>query len=101
MFNKFVDSDNCAFIHCKAGKGRTGLIISAYLVHCGFFKPTSEGATKSSEKALALFAAKRTMDNKGVTIPSQMRYVRYYEKCRSIVSPVPMQCSVPCYPLDR
>jgi len=66
------DPANVVAIHCKAGKGRTGLVIATYLVHCGL--------APSAEAALALFAEKRTYNGKGVTIPSQMRFVHYYEQ---------------------
>ncbi|CAA0828387.1 Calcium/lipid-binding (CaLB) phosphatase [Striga hermonthica] len=42
--------------HYKAGKGRTGLMVSCYLVYTGM----------SSERALHLFAERRTTNNKGV-----------------------------------
>lgn len=72
--------DNVAAIHCKAGKGRTGLVISTYLMHCGF--------KASSEQALKFFGMQRTANAKGVTIPSQMRYVHYYEQILRLGFPV-------------
>jgi phosphatidylinositol-3,4,5-trisphosphate 3-phosphatase and dual-specificity protein phosphatase PTEN len=63
--------DNVVAVHCKAGKGRTGLMIAAYLVHCGF--------KAAAEQALKWFGVQRTSNAKGVTIPSQMRFVHYYE----------------------
>ncbi|GAB4827339.1 Phosphatidylinositol 3,4,5-trisphosphate 3-phosphatase and protein-tyrosine-phosphatase pten1 [Ancistrocladus abbreviatus] len=63
------DPNNVAVVHCMAGKGRTGLLVCCYLVYCGM----------SAEEALQLYAHKRTTNNQGVSIPSQRRYVGYWE----------------------
>ncbi|KAJ8775260.1 hypothetical protein K2173_020264 [Erythroxylum novogranatense] len=62
------DPKNIAVIHCMAGKGRTGLMVCAYLVYTGM----------KAEEALQLYANKRTTNNQGVSIPSQRRYVEYW-----------------------
>jgi protein-tyrosine phosphatase len=65
---------NVVSVHCKAGKGRTGTCIASYFVYSGM---------GSAQQALELFGRKRTSNSKGVTIPSQIRYVHYFDKyCR-------------------
>ena len=72
--NEFLqeDEENVVAIHCKAGKGRTGVMVSCLLmlVDPGLRSPTD---------ALAFFGDVRTADGKGVTIPSQKRYVAYWD----------------------
>ncbi len=60
---------NVAVIHCKAGKGRTGTITSAYLMYCGLFG--------SATVALNYFAHRRSNNMFGVSSPAQRRYVQY------------------------
>ncbi|PSS35119.1 Phosphatidylinositol 3,4,5-trisphosphate 3-phosphatase and protein-tyrosine-phosphatase [Actinidia chinensis var. chinensis] len=69
-----TDPKNIAVVHCMAGKGRTGLMVCAYLVYSGL----------SAEEALQVYAHKRTTNNEGVSIPSQRRYVGYWENVLSV-----------------
>ncbi|CAD8077045.1 unnamed protein product [Paramecium sonneborni] len=62
--------DRVIAVHCKAGKGRTGTMISCYLL---FSKQYD-----SSKDALKYYAMIRTQNQEGVTIPSQARYVEYF-----------------------
>jgi len=64
--------ENVACIHCKAGKGRTGLMICCWLLFCRDWD--------TADNAMKFYALARTLNQKGVTIPSQVRYIRYFEE---------------------
>lgn len=66
------DEEHVAVIHCLAGRGRTGTIIAAYFLYSGLFN--------DAESALFAFAARRSLKDKGVAVPSQRRYVAYYQR---------------------
>ncbi|XP_057449559.1 phosphatidylinositol 3,4,5-trisphosphate 3-phosphatase and protein-tyrosine-phosphatase PTEN2A-like [Lotus japonicus] len=66
------DIQNVVVVHCKAGMGRTGLMICSLLMFLKFF-PTAE-------EAIDYFNQKRCIDGKALVIPSQIRYVKYFER---------------------
>ena len=62
---------NVVVIHCKAGKGRTGVMISSLLLYNKTFQ--------FAKDSLLYYGLIRTENGKGVTIPSQKRSVYNYE----------------------
>jgi protein tyrosine phosphatase len=48
--------DNVIAVHCKAGKGRTGMMICCWLIH--------SQACSTSREAIELFGKERTKDRK-------------------------------------
>ena len=52
-------------VHCKAGKGRTGLVIVCFMLYIELFETV--------EEAIDHYDRLRTPGAKGLSIPSQMR----------------------------
>lgn len=71
---KWLDQDpkNVVAIHCKAGKGRTGLMVCCYLLYSHVFYRAYD--------AFRYYGMARTKNKKGITIPSQIRYTYYFEE---------------------
>ena len=71
---KFLDEDekNVIAVHCKAGKGRTGTLICCLLMYMDIFQ--------TSDECLQYYGMMRVENRKGVTIPSQIRYIQYFEQ---------------------
>ncbi|KAL7722953.1 phosphatase [Entamoeba marina] len=60
------DNKHVSVVHCKAGRGRTGLICSCVLL--------AMGLCSDAKEALEFFAARRSKIMKGATSPPQIRY---------------------------
>ncbi|KAH7575297.1 hypothetical protein JRO89_XS02G0078300 [Xanthoceras sorbifolium] len=86
------DIENVVVVHCKAGMARTGLMISSLLLYLKAryisvllplivnifavflqFFPTAE-------ESMDYYNQKRCVDGKGLVLPSQIRYVKYFER---------------------
>lgn len=61
-------------VHCKAGKGRTGVMVCCLLLE---IEPSLQHL---AEVVMLYYGGKRTSDGRGLTVPSQRRSVEYYER---------------------
>ena len=66
------DEENVIVVHWNAGKGRTGTSISWFLIYSGL--------SSTAEDAMKYYGRKRFSTGKGVTQPSQKRYIEYFEQ---------------------
>jgi len=68
-----IKDKKVAVVHCKAGKGRSGTVACSYLI-------SEEGWQR--EEALQRFTSRRMRAGfgEGVSIPSQLRWVRYVDR---------------------
>jgi phosphatidylinositol-3,4,5-trisphosphate 3-phosphatase/dual-specificity protein phosphatase PTEN len=71
MYEYLMDPNNVVVIHCNAGKGRTGTSIAWFLLYTGL--------SNTAEDAIRYYGRKRFSTGLGITQPSQIRYVRYFE----------------------
>jgi hypothetical protein len=58
-------------MHCKAGKGRAGLMSCIAMVRCGI--------AQSAKEAMDIYDSKRVTNNRGLTVTSQRKFVVFYE----------------------
>lgn len=70
---QWLDADplNVVNMHCKAGKGRAGLMCCVALVRTG--------VVQSAKEALDLYDQERVTNNRGLTVCSQRKFVIFYE----------------------
>ncbi|KAK2405162.1 phosphatidylinositol 3,4,5-trisphosphate 3-phosphatase and protein-tyrosine-phosphatase PTEN2A [Trifolium repens] len=90
------DIENVVVVHCKAGMARTGLMISSLLLFLKFF-PTAE-------ESMDYYNQKRCVDGKGLVLPSQIRYVKYFERVLTYFNgecPSPRRCMLRGFRLHR
>jgi hypothetical protein len=70
---QWIDEDpkNMLAIHCKAGKGRAGIMTCVVLLRLGYFD--------TADEAMDHYDAVRVLNNRGLTVQSQRRSVRRFE----------------------
>ncbi|KAG3238557.1 hypothetical protein PI124_g16485 [Phytophthora idaei] len=74
-----ADEKNLAAVHCLTGKGRTGTVIACYLAWVGQFPNAME--------SLEYVAEQRQTSVEKLTIPSQRRYIQYFNNVMDGVKP--------------
>lgn len=67
-----ADPQHVVALHCKAGKGRAGLMACCLLLRMGY-QPTAT-------EAISYYGKTRTKNGKGLTVPTQLTSVGYYAR---------------------
>ncbi|CAM9328489.1 unnamed protein product [Choristocarpus tenellus] len=64
------DENNVVSLHCKAGKGRAGIMATCLMVRMG----------STVEDAISTYNSRRVSDFRGLTVVNQRKWVFYYER---------------------
>jgi phosphatidylinositol-3,4,5-trisphosphate 3-phosphatase/dual-specificity protein phosphatase PTEN len=72
------DTRNVCALHCKAGKGRAGVMACCLLLRIGFKK--TAGTMIAHYDKTRVTMNKKSGRQHGLTVPSQLRFVAYYER---------------------
>ena len=85
--------DHVIAVHCKAGKSRTGLMVCCLLLHIK--------EQRELDECIRFYGFQRCYDGKGVTIPSQRRYINYYRTLLHANDALPKPNRIPTLPQPR
>ncbi|KAI8869794.1 phosphatases II [Ramicandelaber brevisporus] len=77
------NKDSVAVVHCKAGKGRTGLMICALLLYMQHYETVDDVMRFYSSKRMKLNKETGEPVGDAITIPSQKRYLKYFHRAVS------------------
>ncbi|TDH68530.1 hypothetical protein CCR75_001433 [Bremia lactucae] len=66
----YENENHVVVLHCKAGKGRAGMMACMLLLRMGF--------SSSATEAIELYNRERVHDRCGLTVQSQKKWVNYY-----------------------
>ena len=85
---------NVVAIHCMAGKGRTGVIVSCYMLYMAHYGNLVQLEKNQIEKIVdrAILDFKE-LRGQGVRFPSQRRYMLYFVQVRLFLSLSSINCS--------
>ncbi len=88
-----ADSGNVALVHCQSGRGRTHTALAAYLHHTKVSKTTSEAVSFLEVATIGNMSPsaspKRTGAAGPLLVPSQRRYLGYFENYLTRGAPPP------------
>jgi len=87
-----ADPKNVVSLHCKAGKGRAGIMTCCLLVRLGF-KP-------SAIEAMDYYDNTRVTNKKGLTVTSQRKFVMLYERLWREVWELPSKSNIGSFPAE-
>ena len=85
--------DHVIAVHCKAGKSRTGVMVCCLLLHIK--------EQRDLDECIHFYGFQRCYDGKGVTIPSQRRYINYYRVMLAANDSLPKPMKIPPMPQQR
>ncbi|GMI00770.1 hypothetical protein TrVE_jg6552 [Triparma verrucosa] len=88
-----ADEKNVVTLHCKAGKGRAGIMTCCLLVRLGF--------KETALQAMEYYDIMRVKNKRGLTVTSQRKWVALYERLWREIWELPAASSIGNFPSEE